>query len=155
MSKDFHFLFLNPWASILKVWIIFLLGSNFLFKSILMGCEPRSTVAVAADHLSSFVALQASASLALLAFARRGVRRVAQFYKIDRKYPLIFDLMNWLDLLHKHFLVVMPWDLCNSNVEWKRTRSPSVVAYIVAYNTEVDLSMVIHINTSHQIYMYL
>ena len=37
--QTFLFLvFLNPWVSILKVWLVFCLGSNFLSKSILMGC---------------------------------------------------------------------------------------------------------------------
>ena len=30
--------FWNPWASSLKVWIVFFIGLNFLFKSILAWC---------------------------------------------------------------------------------------------------------------------
>ena len=30
--------FLDPWVSSLKVWIVFCLGNDFLFKSILTGC---------------------------------------------------------------------------------------------------------------------
>ena len=30
---------LNPWVSSLKVWIVFYFGNDFLFKSILAGCE--------------------------------------------------------------------------------------------------------------------
>ena len=32
------FVFLNPWASIVKFWIVFCLGKDFLFKSNLAGC---------------------------------------------------------------------------------------------------------------------
>ena len=32
------FLFLNLWASTLNIWIVFCLGSNFLFEFILTGC---------------------------------------------------------------------------------------------------------------------
>ena len=32
------FVLLNPWASIVKFWIVFCLGKDFLFKSILAGC---------------------------------------------------------------------------------------------------------------------
>ena len=31
--------FLNPWASILKFWIVFCFGNHFLFKSVLEGCD--------------------------------------------------------------------------------------------------------------------
>ena len=34
---------LNPRVSTLKVWIVFCFGNDFLFKSILTGCEAESS----------------------------------------------------------------------------------------------------------------
>ena len=35
------FVFLNPWASMMNIWIVYCLGNNFLFNSILAGCGTR------------------------------------------------------------------------------------------------------------------
>ena len=50
---------LNPWVSSLKVWIVFCLGNNFLFKSILTGCvlllpHPDGQVTLVPSHILQF-----------------------------------------------------------------------------------------------------
>ena len=44
------FVFLNPWASILKLWMVFCFGNYFLFKSILAGCGIEIRLQYAITH---------------------------------------------------------------------------------------------------------
>ena len=51
----FYFLvFLNPWALILKFWMVFCFGSHFLFKSIFAMCVPLPPIYLINDPLSMF-----------------------------------------------------------------------------------------------------